>query len=305
MADTVLVTGAAGFIGRHLIRRLAAEGTHVLGTTHRSRVPEGLPGVESWPVDLTAPETLEPLPAAIDGVVHLAAATSVESTLEAAERCLAVNGGGTLNLLRFCVERKIPSFVFGSSIAVYGGVRAPDAIPETWPVAPHSFYGATKLLGERYAELMGKTFGLRTVRLRFSSVYGVGQHPHTVLAIFVRRALAGQDLEVFGPGERTQDFLYVDDAVAGILGALRSGASGVFHIGSGEGTTMRELARSVSRVLSGGRARVVFRPDSPEEPMAIRLDIRRAREALGYAPRYGLEAGLQAYHRKLAEGPRG
>ncbi len=303
MGETILVTGAAGFIGRRLIRGLAAEGVRILAATHHAPLPECPSGIEVWPVDLTAPESLGPFPGPIDGVVHLAAAVSVENTLEAAEQCLEVNGMGTMNLLRFCVERGIPSFIFSSSVAVYGTVRAQHPISESWPPAPVSFYAATKLLGERYAELMGRAFGVRTVSLRFSSVYGPGQHPHTVLPIFVRRALAGRDLEVFGRGERTQDFVYVDDAARGIMCALRSDASGVFHIGSGEGTSMAELAGRVSAIFSGGRARVLPRPDLPEEATTICLDITRAREALGYSPRYGLEAGLRAYSRELMGPP--
>ncbi|MBI1893463.1 MAG: NAD-dependent epimerase/dehydratase family protein [Candidatus Rokubacteria bacterium] len=303
MGETILVTGAAGFIGRRLIRRLAGEGVRVLAATHRAPLPECPSGVEVWPVDLTAPGSLGPLPASIDGVVHLAAAISVEQSLEAAEQCLEVNGMGTMNLLRFCVERGIPSFIFSSSVAVYGTVRAEHPISESWPPAPVSFYAATKLLGERYTELMGRAFGVRTMSLRFSSVYGPGQHPDTVLAIFVRRALAGQDLEVFGRGERTQDFLYVDDAVGGIIQALRSSASGVFHIGSGLGTSVGTLARCVSDIFSEGRARVVSRPDRADDGAMICLDIARAREAFGYVPRHAGEAGLRAYSRELRGHP--
>lgn len=305
MGQTILVTGASGFIGRRLVQRLAEGGTRVLAAYRRTLPDASPPGVEAWQVDLTAPETLEPLPSPIDGVVHLAAATSVLNNMVAAERALAVNGMGTFNLLRFCVERRIPSFVFGSSLMVYGKVRSRDPIPESWPLAPINFYGTSRLVMERYAELIGQTFGLRTVGLRVSSVYGPGQHAHTVLAVFVRRALAGQDLEVFGRGEKVQDFLHVEDAVRGITCALQSSASGVFNIASGVGTPVTELAQRVSAIFSGGRARVVSRPDLPEDGNMIRLDITRARESLGYVPQYDLEAGLRAYYRELTGGPGG
>ncbi len=303
MGQTILVTGASGFIGKRLVQQLAEGGTRVLAAYHRTLPDASPPGVEVWQVDLTSPQTLEPLPSPIDGVVHLAAATSVQNSMVAAERCLAVNGMGTFNLLRFCVERRIPSFVFGSSLMVYGKVRSRDPIPESWPLAPINFYGTSRLLMERYAGLIGQAFGLRTVGLRVSSVYGPGQHPHTVLAVFVRRALAGLDLEVFGRGEKVQDFLYVEDAIGGIICALRSSASGVFNIASGVGTPVTELAHRVSAIFSGGRARVVPRPDVPEDGNIICLDIARAREALGYVPEYGLEAGLRAYSRELMGQP--
>ncbi len=295
----ILVTGAAGFIGRYLVARLAADGYEVLAAANERRPSEG--SIAHVALDLTRPEGLRALPGSISAVVHLAAATDVSNTPEAAAQCLAVNGGGTLALLEFCRERGIRNFVYTSSILVYGEVRSPIPITEAYPTRPTTFYGASKLLAEHYIWVYSQTFGLRGVILRLASVYGPGQHPGTVLAIFVRRALAGEPLEVFGSGTKVQDFVYIEDVVEAIRLALRGTASGVYHVGSGEGTNVVDLAKQVSEIFSGGRALVVRRPDLPGEETTLCLDISKARRDLGYRPR-SLAEGLLAYRRALAGG---
>jgi UDP-glucose 4-epimerase len=201
-----------------------------------------------------------------------------------------VNVRGTLHALLAARDADVSGFVFASSNAPLGEIT-PPAHEEMVP-RPTSPYGASKLAGEAYCSAFASSYGLPTVALRFSNVYGpYSYHKGSVVASFCKRALAGEPLIVYGDGAQTRDFVFVDDLCRGIAAAVGSGAKGVVaHLGSGAETTVLEVAREVSDRFGG--AAIEHRPARAGDVPRSAADISAARNRLGFAPEIALGEGL-------------
>ncbi len=286
----VLVTGATGLIGRALTLELLTAGHEVVGLACRPRPEADLPA-EIIFADVTDPHLGKRLPQ-VDAVVHLAGLADAGASWRDPAAYLAVNAGGTLNLLFFAREAGA-RFVFASSQRVY---RPGRRLAETAPIEPRDPYGYAKWVGEVWCQMFGRLYEVPVRVVRFFSVYGPGQAwtsgQSGVLTIFLERALRGEPLEVRAPSRR--DFTFVADAAAGLRLALeRPEAPGrVYNIATGRGTTLLAAARLIKRV-TGSASPVVARLAEPEESFVA--DIGRARRELGYEPRYTLKEGLCAY----------
>ena len=292
-----LVTGGCGFVGVNLLRTLAREGVTVrvldnLTTGRR----EDLAGVDAELVvgDVRDPAATTTALDGVDVVVHLAAHTRVLESIEDPVTSFEVNARGTLNLLEAVRRRERPiRFILASTGGAILG-DAPPPVHEDMPARPLSPYGASKLACEGYCSAYAGSYGLSTVALRFSNVYGpYSCQKGSVVAAFLKRIQAGKPLVIYGDGSQTRDFLYVGDLCQAILAAAPREARGVFHIAAGLETEIGRLAELVLR-LTGTQLPVEHLPARAGEVHRNSARIDRARAELGFAPATLLEDGLAA-----------
>jgi UDP-glucose 4-epimerase len=294
-----LITGAAGFLGSALANRLVEEGHSVRGLDDLSTGDPGSlsPQVHFTRGDINDRPKLWTLLQDVDCVYHLAARVLVpESVLYPREYNL-VNVGGTVTLMEAMRDVGVRRVVFSSSGAVYGEQEVQpvreDAIPN-----PRSPYAVSKLSAEYYVRTIGQLWGIETVSLRVFNTYGPGQHlppVHApVIPNFIRQAAMSGTLVVHGDGQQTRDYVYITDVVNAMVAA--SSAPGVneaiINVGSGRGTTIRELVRLV-RDVTGGEFEVVYNPRNDRGPSQLAADISLAQKKLSYQPKTSLEAGLR------------
>jgi UDP-glucose 4-epimerase len=241
----ILVTGAAGFIGKHLARRLTLLPEVELWTLDRREVP--IPGANAIVGDLAELDLGKELPD-LDLIYHLSAQTSARVSHEAIDEELRDNVVAPLRLLEFCRNREVPRIVFASSMGVYGNTEGrvrEEAVP-----CPTSIYGAHKLLVEKYLEVY-RQFGVRSTVLRLFNVYGPEQSMHNLkqgmVSIYLRYVMDGVEVPVTGSLDRFRDFIYIDDVVEAFLLAMREPNmyDRTFNVGSGKSTTVRDLIRLI------------------------------------------------------------
>lgn len=300
-----LVTGAAGFIGSRLAARLLDEGHAVTGidsfTDFYERAQkegnvaplQGRPGFTMVEADLLD-HPLEGLLEGIDWVFHQAAQAGVRASWGKSFRVYADNNIlATQRLLEACLAARPGKFVNASSSSIYGDQEklpvAEDALP-----APYSPYGVTKLAAEHLCRLYWRNFGLSTVSLRYFTVYGPGQRPDMAFHRFLRAMVLGEPITVYGDGEQTRDFTYVDDAVEANLLAAAGGRDGeAYNIGGGHRCMLREVIALMEKV-SGRRAELRHLPPQKGDVRDTHSDTSKAAAELGFAPRHGLEEGIGA-----------
>ncbi|WP_018751639.1 NAD-dependent epimerase/dehydratase family protein [Paenibacillus sanguinis] len=296
----VLVTGGAGFIGSETAKRLREQGEQVVvadnGVRHGGRHSlEADQAVAYYAVDVASKE-LEDVFAQErpDGVIHLAAQTSVRHSLNRPLGDAQTNILGTVNVLEQCVRYGVQKLVFASSAAVYGNpLQLP--IEESHGTEPLSFYGMSKRVGERYIKAFGERYGLGYTILRYANVYGIRKRrtgEDGVLTVFVERMLAGLPLDIFGDGSQTRDFIYVKDIADATVLALRTNQNHVMNIGSGKGTSLLEVVELLKE-LSGRQLQPQFHSASAGDIGHSVLDNGKARDVLWWEPQYTLYEGLR------------
>jgi UDP-glucose 4-epimerase len=313
-----LITGGCGFIGCNLVRHLLAEGGYQIRVLDNLEAggPERLeqvgPVVEVAPEacgahggtdrielvvrDILDADAVRASTRACQVVVHLAASTGVAPSVQDPRRDCVVNVIGTLNCLEAARHEGVERFVFASSGAPVGEVEPP--VHEEKAPRPVSPYGASKLAGEGYCSAYARSFGLETVALRFGNVYGpYSDRKSSVVAAFIRRALAGEPLEIYGDGSQTRDFIQVDDLVRAIgKAASVPGIGGeIFHIATAQETTVAELAEALIRVLARHGFDGVQLRNAPPRTGDVRrsyADTAKAAERLGWRAEVALEQGL-------------
>lgn len=300
-----LVTGAAGFIGSALTRRLIAGGDEVVGIdafTDYYDVALKRDNIASIPADrfelieadLSAFD-LEPLVGSVDVVFHLAGQPGVRASWGSEfEVCIDRNIVATHHLLEAArSSTRLRRFVFASSSSVYGDAERYPTHENDTP-APISPYGVTKLAAEHLAGLYAKNFGLPTTSLRYFTVYGPGQRPDMALTRFCRTAITGETVRIFGTGEQLRDFTFVDDIVeANIVAATVEHEPGtVFNVAGGSSTSVNDVLALLAG-FTGAALDVVRGPMSKGDAMRTAADTTRIRESLGWAPTVLLEEGLR------------
>jgi nucleoside-diphosphate-sugar epimerase len=298
----VLVTGAAGFIGSHLCRRLVAEGHEVVGVDDCSDgSPDNLTGVPEVRLALADVRDVAAIADAARGcdlVLHHAAMKSVPRSVRLPEATTDVNVGGTLNVL-LAARDAGARVVFASSSSVYGDQ---DAFPlrEELPPLPRSPYAATKLAGEALVRSFWHSFGVGAISLRYFNVYGPWQDPASEYAAVIPRFtvahLEGRSPVIYGDGAQARDFTYVDDVVEANLLAARApepALGGVFNVGGGRSpTTIAELERMIA-AMTGSSAQPVFEPAREGDIRRSEADVSAARAAFGYDPRVDIAEGVR------------
>ncbi len=292
----VLITGGLGFIGSHLTRALAKEGFEVVVFDNTSRglighVADVRDEIDVVVGDIRDEHLVDKAVSKADVVIHLAALTDVRESIERPDLYFEVNVRGTYNVVKSC--RRAFKVIFASSCAVYGEpIRLP--ISEDHPLNPKSPYAASKIAGEAYVMTFASLYGYKPVIFRLFNVYGPRQSKGYagVIAEFIRRALSGGPLVIYGDGEQTRDFIFIDDVVNAFKNAIMREVEGVFNIGSGRGVKIVELANIVIRVL-GVKTDVIYAPPRIGEIRHSTADISKAKALLGFEPRVGLEEGIR------------
>lgn len=294
---SILVTGGAGFIGSHVVDTLHADGAAV---TVLDNLSSGNAANLSQKTVLKLGDVRdsravrEAVSVGVDYVFHLAGQIDVRGAVENPGLDAQVNVGGTVNVLKACVEAHVRRFVMSSTGgALYGEPKVLPATEQS-PVLPLSPYGVSKYCAEQYVEYFHRACGLETVILRYANVYGPRQDPTGeagVVGIFARQILLGLPCTVYGDGEQTRDFVYVDDIARANTLAVR-GALGTFNIGTGVETSVNRLLAAFEHVAGHPVARE-YVPARPGEVQRIALDAAKARHDLGWQPSVSLEAGLE------------
>ncbi|MEM3997702.1 MAG: NAD-dependent epimerase/dehydratase family protein [Pyrobaculum sp.] len=294
----IVVTGGAGFIGSHIAAYLASRGYKVLAVDSLERA-SNLQRLKEADVPLIKADLrFSDLPEA-DAIVHVAAYISVEESWEKPYEYLWNNAAVTAKVAKYAAERRI-HVVYLSSAAVYGNPLY-TPIDENHPTQPLSPYGLSKLAGEQIIFMYP---GLKYTIARLFNVYGPGQtSPYAgVITRFLERARAKQPPVIYGDGEQTRDFIYVEDVARFVETALEKNAQGIYNVGTGKATSIKHLALLVMK-LAGIEGEPIYAPPRPGDIRHSIADIRRAK-ALGWEPTVDIDHGikillLQYYHSVL------
>jgi UDP-glucuronate 4-epimerase len=310
MSKRILVTGAAGFIGSHLVDRLLADGREVVGVDNfdpfypaerkRSHLRDALrhPRFRLVEADiLDAPAMADLIGEFRPGAIaHLAAKAGVRPSILAPTAYVRANIEGTSILLdAACALAERPKFILASSSSVYGDrtdapFREDDAIDR-----PASPYAATKASCELMARTAHRIHGLPVTILRFFTAYGPRNRPDLAIAKFVRLIDAGDPIPVFGDGTTRRDYTYVEDIADGVARAIdRCSSLHVYNLGHSEPVALSEMIAAIGRAL-GKAPRLQHLPEQPGDVRLTYADVSRARSELGYRPETPFEAGLARY----------
>jgi len=290
----ILITGGAGFIGSSLAAHLLSRGHQVAAFDHSAaKAKRLLKGCVFIGGDVTDPAAVAAAIGGHDAVIHLAAMVSVPETMEHPELAEQVNVIGAINVLAAAKAANVKKVVLASSAAVYGEEPRTPTGEEERP-RPMSPYAITKLAMEDYAQLYALQ-GLPTCCLRLFNVYGPGQNPKSryaaVIPAFISRALKGETLTVYGDGEQTRDFVYVEDACRAFELALAKGA-GSINVASGRSVTINGLAKNIIS-LTKSKSTVVHAPARPGDPRRSLADVSKAKRELGFVATTPLAEGLK------------
>lgn len=298
----VLVTGGAGFIGSHLVRRLLDLGARVrilddLSTGRRDNLAYVEERIDFRQGSLTNRAEVQSALQGIDYVLHEGAIPSVPRSIDDPATSHAANVDGTLNLLLEARAAAVKRLVYASSSSVYGN---PKTLPvrETFPTGPLSPYAVQKLAAENYCRVFHQVYGLETVCLRYFNVFGPGQNPRSVYAAvvpkFITAVLEGQAIQVYGDGEQSRDFTFIENVVHANLLALVAphAPGGVFNTACGSGTSLNEMLRAIEEI-SGREVKVDYLPPRTGDVLHSLADITAARETLGYEPLKTVRQGLE------------
>jgi len=309
-----LITGGAGFIGSRLVDRLIKDGLEVTVLDNLSSGQEENLSLhlkdDSFHFvrgDIRDTGLVRGLVKGIDIIFHEAAIVSVPLTIKDPVLAHDVNVNGTLNVLTACLNSNVKRFVYASSCAVYGNAEVSPQ-DEGLPPSPISPYAATKVSAEGYCKAFHQVYGLETVSLRLFNAYGPRQKLGDysgVLVKFIDRLSRKEPPVIYGDGEQTRDFTYVEDVVeAHMLASNSKSAVGeVFNIATGYATRINELVKILADVMQEPPLRPIYAESRVGEIRHSCGDITKARRVLGYKPKFSLEQGLRKlfeWHKRLA-----
>jgi UDP-glucuronate 4-epimerase len=307
----ILVTGGAGFIGSHLVDRLLAESAwrvtvvddfndFYAPSLKRENVREHLRSTSYslYEIDIRDRARLEEIfkEEKFDCIVHLAARAGVRPSLSQPSLYVETNINGTLNLLELARAFEVEQFVFGSSSSVYG-INAKVPFSEEDPIRqPISPYAATKGAGELLCHTYSHLYGIRSVALRFFTVYGARQRPDLAIHKFAKLITEGRAIPVFGDGTTRRDYTYIDDIIAGVRAAIdyRKSDYEVFNLGESQTVELNELISLLEKELDCN-ALIDRQPLQPGDVPQTFADVTKARQLLGYDPQTKIEDGIKHF----------
>lgn len=297
-----LVTGGAGFIGSHMVEELVRRGESVrvldnLSTGHEENLAPVRARVDFRRADIRDPESIRPLFAGVDYVIHLAALASVARSMEDPVETTLVNLNGTLHVLLAARAAQVKRVVMAATAAAYGDDPALPRV-ETQLPQPLSPYALTKLADEYYGQIFTRYFGLEAVSLRFFNIFGPRQDPQSaytgVLSKFIVCYLQGKTPTIFGDGEQSRDFTYVANVVDATLRACQAPAAPgkVINVGTGKSSTLNQTIALLNAIFDR-QVKPQFAPPRVGEVRHSTADISLARAVLGYAPFISFKDGLR------------
>lgn len=297
----ILVTGAAGFIGSHIVESLLESGKKVLaiddmsyGKKENVSIFNEHPNYEFFQIDIRNEAMVRECVHGVQEVYHQAAIASVPYSIEHPEETDEVNRIGTLNILESAQEFGVRKVVLASSAAIYG--NDPE-IPkkEDMRPSPESPYAAQKLACEHFAQLFSKVHGVPVAALRYFNVYGPRQDPNSTYAAAIPKIISrfkdGLAPIIYGDGEQTRDFIFVKDVVKANMMIMDSPATGVFNVGCGSAISINDLVQVIGQIMNS-ESESEFQAERPGDVKHSRADISRI-EAIGFKPDHDLQAGLR------------
>lgn len=305
-----LVTGGAGFIGSHIVRRLLATGHDVrvvdnLSTGRLANLDEVIGDIEFFEVDIRDSEPLARVAQRCDYIFHVAALPSVPRSVASPGPSHETNATGTLNVLCAARDAGARRVVFASSSSIYGAVRELPKREDMRPL-PISPYAVSKLAGESYCRSFFEVYGLEAVALRYFNVFGPRQDPNSeyaaVVPKFIRAFVHDESPVIFGDGEQSRDFTYVENVVNANMAAIEAHGIGgrVYNIACGHGITLNEIARRLREEV-GAHVDLEYGPERAGDVRHSMADIGAARADLGYEPTVTLDDGIHrtvSYYRE-------
>ena len=309
----ILVTGAAGFIGYHLCKRLYKGGADIVGIDSmnayydvalknmRLAELEKLEGFRFIKMDICDRQALFALLKAekFDAVCHLAAQAGVRYSIENPYTYVENNVAGFLNILEGCVQNSVPYLVYASSSSVYGRTEKQPFAESMQVDTPVSLYAATKKADELMAHVYSQMYGLPTVGLRFFTVYDPYGRPDMAYFKFAERISAGREIELYNGGDMKRDFTYVDDVVSGIEKVLSAPYEGcpkyrIYNIGRGKPENLMEMVSLIESGL-GKKAKLVKKPMQQGDVLETFADITALKKDFGYEPKTDLAVGIPKF----------
>ena len=300
-SETYLVTGGAGFIGSHLVEHLVRRGATVrvvdnFVTGNRENLL-GLPSVELVEGDLADPEIARQAVVGVDYVMHQAAIPSVPRSVADPWVSHRANVDATLHLLLAAREAGVRRVIYAASSSAYGDAPTLPKVETMQPV-PRSPYALQKLVGEEYSRLFTQLYGLETVSIRYFNVFGPRQDPNSqysgVIARFITALLHGNSPVVYGDGEQTRDFTYIDNVVMAVLAACTAPrASGeVINVATGDRVSLNQLFQKLCAIINV-EIEPIYESSRPGDVRDSLADCTKAKELLGYQPSVNFEDGLR------------
>ena len=303
LTGKVVVTGGAGFIGSHIAETLARSGAKVLivdnlSTGHRENVEELSGDVELVEGSVADRELMNRVLSGAEVVFHEAAIPSVPRSVEDPEQTHIASVDGTFNLLLAAREQKVRRVVYAASSSAYGDQPTLPKVEDMSP-DPLSPYAVAKLVGEYYCQVFSRVYGLETVSLRYFNVFGPRQDPGSqysgVVSRFISALCSDEQPVIFGDGEQSRDFTYIDNVVsANLKAATTTGGIGkVINIATGDRITLNQLLNELKDLVGKPDISVDYRETRVGDVRHSLADTTKAREMLGYEPTVGLREGLQ------------
>lgn len=299
-----LVTGGAGFIGSHIIERLIRQHHDVICLDNFD--PYYDPKIKEQNIspflrddhftlirgDILNRTLLQEILDDVEVIYHEAAQAGVQISTENPLKSHEVNATGTLNLLESAVHADVKRFIYASSSSVYGTVKYLP-FDEGHTLCPVSPYGVSKLMAEHYCRVFSDLYGLPSVALRYFTVYGPGMRPDLAIHIFTRQALQNETLTIFGTGDRTRDFTYIDDIVDANMISLTRG-NGVYNIGGGHRVSIQELAEKIIEITKSSSI-IQHKESKKGDAEHTYANTQKAQRDLGWRPATTLDQGLTRY----------
>lgn len=302
----IMVTGGAGFIGSHLFDKLIEMDNHVIvydnldkyyaGKEDNIQFNLGNPNLSFMKLDILDYDVLCKVMKKVDVIFHLAAQPGVRYSLENPQKTNTVNTTGTLNVLMAAKQNHVKKIIFASSSAVYG---VPQYMPvdETHPTNPISIYGASKLVAEKFCRIYNDLFNLPTIILRYHTVYGPRQRPDMAIYKWTRRLIENKPPVIYGDGEQTRDFTYIDDIIDGTIKAgEKDDIEGeIFNIGSGSRLSVNEVLRLLQKATQKENVNPVHYAPKLGDVSDTYADINKAKKHLGYNPTTTMHDGIKQF----------
>lgn len=304
----ILVTGGAGFIGSMLVDRLLADGHAVsvideFNDFYDPRIKRAnLAGAQGrialHEVDIRNADAVQRVIAEghFDAIAHLAARAGVRPSISHPKLYIDTNITGTFNLLEAARKAGVKRFINASSSSVYGVLKTVPFREEMCLNQTISPYAATKLAAEQLCSNYSHLYGMRTINLRFFTVYGPRQRPDLAIHKFTKFILEGRPIDQYGDGSTRRDYTYVDDTIAGIVACLdyEGPLCDVFNLGESQTTTLGELISAIESAV-GKKAIINRLPEQPGDVPLTYADITKSRQGLGYSPTTKISEGIPKF----------